>query len=367
MDTVTHGLLGALTIRSLPKRYEKISLRELTVLGFVAAMFPDVDYLTFWIHPLQFLAEWHRAATHSFIMMPLWSMLLGFLASIAVKARWKWPVYSLVCGIAISTHIFSDMITIYGTQILNPMSDYRAVIGTTFFIDGYFTGIVLTGVIVSIILKRKQSRYHRQFAALTIAVLLSYIGLQSYFRSLANNFAQRYVAQNQLHDISVYNLPQPFSPTYWKVIIEDTDKFRVSYINVAPTDWHQAFTRFMVKMLTGNNEILIEAMDNYVAMETAVWQSYQKINNSNPEVAIAWNQDEFSAFRKFADFPVLYRIDNDTVGTCVWFTDLRYVFPAMLPPFRYGMCDIKNQWRPYRLERHTINTRQPLKWPFPWT
>ncbi|MDX1812944.1 MAG: hypothetical protein R3240_13395, partial [Gammaproteobacteria bacterium] len=207
-------------------------------------------------------------------------------------------------------------------------------------------------------------RHHWQIAALTITVLISYIGLQSYFRSLANDFAQRYVAQNQLLNAAVYSLPQPFSPTYWKVIVEGTNSFRVSYINVAPADWHQAFTRFMTKILTGNNKILMASVDNYAALETAVWQSYQKINGTDSEVVAAWNQDEFSAFRDFAVFPVLYRKDNDTTGRCVWFTDLRYVFPVMLPPFRYGMCEFGNKWKPYRLERHTINTRQPLNWPF---
>jgi inner membrane protein len=372
LDTLTHGLLGALTIRSLAMHNERrketrkdnISLHELTILGFVAAAFPDLDYLMFWIHPLQFLAEWHRAATHSFVMVPVWSISIGFMAAIAMKARWKWPIYSAVCAIAIFTHILSDIITMYGTQILSPISDYKTAVGTTFIVDGYFTGIVLTGLIGSIILKRINSRHDRKFATLAICVLVSYVGLQTYFRSLANDFADRYVEQNQLEAVTVHNLPQPFSPTHWKIIVESKDSYRLSYINVLPANWHQAFTRFMVKALSGNNETLINSAENYLAMENAAWESYQKIDGSDQQVVAAWNQDEFSAFRKFAVFPVLYRKDIDTAGTCVWFTDLRYVFPVMLPAFRYGMCNNKNHWTPYRLERFTINNRKPLHWPF---
>ena len=361
MDTVTHGLLGALTVRGLPTRYKDISLNELTVVAFSAAVFPDIDYLTFWIHPLLFLAEWHRAATHSFIMMPVWSITIGFTAAILVKARWKWPVYSAVCAVAISSHIFSDMITIYGTQIFNPISDYKAVIGTTFVIDGYFTGIVLAGLILSILLKRYANHCHRPVALFMIGVLLSYLGLQTYFRSVANDFAHRYAEQQQFQAKAIHSIPQPFSPTYWKIIIESNDSFHVSYINVMPANWHQVFTRLMIKVLSGNSQTLTDAASNYVAMDQATWHRYQKINGADQQVIAAWNQDEFSAFRKFATFPVLYRRDYDATGTCIWFTDLRYVFPAMLPSFRYGMCNSQSQWKPYRLERNSINNRKSLQ------
>ncbi|MEJ2179208.1 MAG: metal-dependent hydrolase [Gammaproteobacteria bacterium] len=361
---MTHGLLGALTIRSIPVRKENISLKEITILAFIAAIFPDIDYLTFWIHPLQFLAEWHRAATHSFIMMPAWSITIGFIAASVVKARWKWRVYSLVCAIAISTHILSDMITIYGTQIFNPISDYKAVIGTTFFIDGYFTGIVLTGIIISIILKRFKAQYHRLFATITICVLISYLGLQTYFRSIANEFAHQYAEENQLHGVVVHNLPQPFSPTHWKVIVESTENYQVSFVNVMPADWHQAFTQFMVKVLSADSQTLLDAAQYYLPLEEATWERFKKIESQDNTVAGIWNLDEFSSFRKFAVFPVLYRKDHDDAGTCFWFTDLRYVFPVMLPPFRYGMCSSQNQWSPYRLQRNTKNSRRPLQWPF---
>ena len=364
MDTLTHGLLGALTMHGLPRRSENISLKEITILGFIAAVFPDVDYLMFWIHPLQFLAEWHRAATHSLVMLPIWSLLIGFTAAIVIKARWKWRMYTLVCGIAILTHILSDIITLYGTQIFNPISDYKAVIGTTFYIDGYFTGIVLFGLLGSLLVTRYKPRYHGRFAVAAFCLLVSYLGLQSWFRFLASEYADRYLAQNNLQAMAVYKHPQPFSPTYWKLIIESNDSYHVTFINVLPADWHQKFTHFMVKVLSGNSKMIIESARQYLPTSNAVWSSFQKIDGQDEVVFTAWNQDEFSAFRKFAILPILYRKDHDTDGICVWFTDLRYVFPVMLPPFRYGMCNNHNRWSPFRLERNTINSRKPLQWPY---
>ncbi len=357
MDTLTHGLLGALTIRSLPERYKNISLHEITILGFIAAVFPDIDYLMFWIHPLQFLAEWHRAATHSLVMMPVWSIVLGFLAAIVVKARWKWPVYTIVSAIAITTHIISDTITIYGTQIFNPVSDYKAVIGTTFVIDGYFTGIVTIGLTGSILMARYRIHYHKLFVTLIFCFLFSYLGLQLYLRSLADDYANYFVVNNKLQSLEVHSLPQPFSPTYWKIIVETGNDYWVSFVNVMPAEWHKSFTLFMAKLFSGNSDTIIKSVSNYLPVQIATWASYSKIESEGREILNAWNQDEFSAFRKFAVFPVLYRKDSDVTGDCIWFTDLRYVFPVMIPPFRYGMCGKADKWTPYRLERYTLDKR----------
>jgi len=66
-------------------------------------------------------------------------------------------------------------------------------------------------------------------------------------------------------------------------------------------------------------------------------------------------------FRRFAVYPVLYRIDRDAQATCVWFSDLRYHISNMIPSFRYGMCrnEKDNQgWQRYRLRYFTANDRR---------
>lgn len=364
MDTLTHGILGALTVRSLPDRYSNLTSRELTIVAILGATFPDIDYFLFWVHPLKFLAEWHRAGTHSFILMPIWSILIGFIVALLMKARWKWRSYSIVSAIAMSTHIVTDMITVYGTQVLSPLSDFRAVIGTTFLIDGYFTGIVLFGLIGSIVLKKYLNCFDKKFAVLVLCVLLSYLGLQGYFRSLANDVAQRYAAQHGLQNAVIHKLPQPFSPTYWKIIIDGDSSYHVAFIDVIPLSWHKRLTQATVNVISGHSDTMEKAVQSYLPAETAVWHRYPKINKSDSDVLIAWNQDVLSTFRHFALLPILYRKDNDSSGKCMWFTDLRYVFPVISPPFRFGVCDVQGQWILYRLERHTLNNRQVVDWPF---
>jgi inner membrane protein len=63
-----------------------------------------------------------------------------------------------------------------------------------------------------------------------------------------------------------------------------------------------------------------------------------------------WANPQLDHFRRFAEFPVLYRVDSQGTRSCVWFTDLRYVLPYMTPPFRYGLCRAE-QARAWSLDR----------------
>ena len=56
-------------------------------------------------------------------------------------------------------------------------------------------------------------------------------------------------------------------------------------------------------------------------------------------------------FRDFARFPALYRREVTPHGVCYWFTDLRFVLPGRTPPFRYGLCHARGDWRLQRLPR----------------
>ncbi|MGZ5428403.1 MAG: metal-dependent hydrolase, partial [Thermoanaerobaculia bacterium] len=78
MDTLTHGLAGALLARTLPSTGDEtldrtLARREAWV-GFAAAMFPDADVF---VSPFsaEFYITQHRALTHSFVALPVWIVL----------------------------------------------------------------------------------------------------------------------------------------------------------------------------------------------------------------------------------------------------------------------------------------------------
>jgi inner membrane protein len=91
----------------------------------------------------------------------------------------EWRHLTLRTGIAVVAHTASDLITVYGTQILVPLSTRRASLGTTFIIAPWFTLIVLAGFIAGF------SNTSNRLPRASRAVLLGYLLLQGGFKQQA--------------------------------------------------------------------------------------------------------------------------------------------------------------------------------------
>ena len=103
MDTITHGIAGALIAKALfrgedlfawrgrpassPTEREQAESRRLLGRGRVVswalmlgAIFPDSDVFRDLLSKDHLLiVTWHRSLTHSLLLLPLWALLLGGL------------------------------------------------------------------------------------------------------------------------------------------------------------------------------------------------------------------------------------------------------------------------------------------------
>ena len=349
MDQLSHCLLGALSVRTIraSKTTTLPAPATCMVVTALAAVFPDIDYLTFWIDPLVFLADIHRGPTHSLILLPVWALLLGSGIARIIRQPDKWRIYSGLCAIGILTHIAADLLTIYGTQILYPLSAQRFSFGITFVVDPYFSTIVLLSLMFSI-------RWPYRFVAICgLLCLLGYLILQTFLRHQAVRVAKTYA--NGLNEVqSVRVIPQPLSPFNWQLVVMQKNAYHVAWVNLG--------TQFVTQPFW-NHVLPFELASHYHEPANLSWRFYepwgslmeQKLTND------VWQQEQFADFRHFAQLPLLYRIDQSHTMTCVWFTDLRYVLPDITPSFRYGMCrQMGEPWHLYRLQRFTDNKRHKL-------
>jgi len=343
MDTVTHALLGALVVRSAcpaSRSQQPLTDRQRMAVGAIAGAFPDIDYIASWVDPIIYMTVWHRSITHSFVLLPLWALLVGAALAFAFKQRKAWPFITALAGISVLSHIFADLITVFGTQVLAPLSSWRASVGTTFIIDPWFTAIVLAGCLAGL---RQQTRWLPRFS---LTVLIAYIGFQGFLKHQALSLAHEQIHRENLFDASATALPQPASPFNWKLIIENGNRYEVAYVNLAGG-----------YSTTGNmNGFWNGLRTTYKAPEKLSWETYRRFGDNRKNagyIRALWENSQLDYFRRFAEFPALYRIDNTAAGHCVWFTDLRYVLPYMTPPFRYGLCRKKPaaSWEMERLHR----------------
>lgn len=163
MDTITHGIVGALAGKALfagrdvPAGFTKSgathslsspTARSAIVACTLGAMFPDIDTFAGPLahNPLAIM-EWHRNITHSVVMLPVWALVLAAVSMpLARLVRWKSPpllTLLLIYAVGIATHIFLDLITNFGTMVWSPLRYSRAAWDWVFIIDLTLTAIAL--------------------------------------------------------------------------------------------------------------------------------------------------------------------------------------------------------------------------------
>jgi membrane-bound metal-dependent hydrolase YbcI (DUF457 family) len=163
MDTITHGILGALIGKSFfaedvlnsslaqvqswrdpPPTTSRVAIVSLTL----GAIFPDVDVFAGPLaHNRLAFMTWHRGITHSIVLLPVWSVLLA-LITYWVAPRLRWPAPRLanlvtIYAVGLVSHIFLDVITSFGTMALSPISYERFSLDWVFIVDLIMTSLVL--------------------------------------------------------------------------------------------------------------------------------------------------------------------------------------------------------------------------------
>ena len=117
MDTITHGIVGALigkaffagepsrapfSWREPPKTAGRVAILACTI----GAIFPDIDVLAGQLaHNSLALMTWHRSITHSVVMLPAWALLLaGITWFLARRVRWPAPEFGDLVAIYLVGH-----------------------------------------------------------------------------------------------------------------------------------------------------------------------------------------------------------------------------------------------------------------------
>ena len=342
MDTLTHALSGALLARALtPSRRDATTGRQPTtarrvfgpavpawqavVLGTVAAAFPDSDVILKFASDLAYLRG-HRGVTHSLVMLPLWSLLLGWLAALAFRNRAGLRRYAWLAAAAVAIHIAGDWITQFGTMLLAPLSDARFGLGSTFIIDLVLSGILVAGLVASALLPRS-----RVPALLALALLPAWIGVNLTGKNEAIEFARTWAAQNGIAAVTIDAAPRPASPFNWTVFVFDGRTYHVAHVNTRRT---------LPREAREDDNFIQRFSAPYQPLAAATWEHLPKFGAGEQALAReVWQHPEFEFFRWFAMYPLVYRVDSREDETCVWYRDLRFSFPGRSAiPFRFGMC-----------------------------
>lgn len=334
MDTITHAISGAVVgVATSGRQASPAEHRTRAAWGALFAAFPDSDViLVFFTDPLTLL-NLHRGVTHSLVMLPVWALLLGWLASRLSKR----PLLemSLLAALSLLVHIFGDLITSYGTHIFAPFSATPYAFPITFIIDPIFTLILLVGLVIA--LWRKQAMP----ALASSVLLLAYLGMQTWASQSATAFGREYAAAQDYKHPIVVAFPQPLSPFNWMVVVATENGYDRSFINLLKKDYQAP---------AEDAGRISKTRAAYRPREQARWFHYPRwpdAEHSRNRAVHAWVFDGFREYRKFALLPYVSRVTTwRNRLLCFWTNDLRFSVPYRDAPFEYAVCrDERGQWQ----------------------
>ncbi len=154
MDTITHGIAGALIGKAVLRGEDMFASRPMnrgriiTWSLMLGAIFPDSDvFRDIFSHDRLLVITWHRSITHSLILLPFWALVLAGITRLFANSRkWEAPSFAALVGIyavGILSHILLDLVTSFGTMIWSPVQWSRPAWDLIFIIDFTLTGILL--------------------------------------------------------------------------------------------------------------------------------------------------------------------------------------------------------------------------------
>ncbi|MGC1619968.1 MAG: metal-dependent hydrolase [Candidatus Acidiferrum sp.] len=195
MDTITHGIAGALIGKAVFGGEDMFASRPMNRARMVTwalmlgAIFPDSDmFREFFSSNPMLILTWHRSLTHSLVCMPFFALALAALTRWFARWRkWDAPSFAALAGIyavGILSHIFLDLATSFGTMIWSPVRWSRPAWDLLFIIDITFTALLLCPQILAWVYRQPEGLKNRaiimwsvlSLASLGVAALLQNVG-----------------------------------------------------------------------------------------------------------------------------------------------------------------------------------------------
>ena len=219
MDSLTQITLGAAVGVAVMGR--RTAVWKAALWGGIAGTLSDLDVVIDHGNAVLNMVR-HRGESHSFFYLTLFSPLLAWLVSKihgedALFGRW-W----LALWLVLITHPLLDAMTIYGTQLLMPFTNYPFGIGSLFIIDPAYTVPLIVGVVAA--LRMKNARGLR-WNALALGLSTLYLG----WSVLAQQHVERVARDSlQAEGISAQALlvtPAPLNTVLWRLVATTPERY----------------------------------------------------------------------------------------------------------------------------------------------
>jgi inner membrane protein len=265
MDSLTQIALGAAVSVAVMGR--RTAVWKAALWGGIAGTLPDLDVVINHGDPVLNMVR-HRAETHSFFYLTLFSPLLAWLVSrihsepLDSGAAWgpgptpgrsqggpapsggsdprsggvwgsSFRMWWLAMWLALITHPLLDTMTVYGTQLLMPFSDHPFGVGSVFIIDPAYTLPLIAGVVAALRLQDARQGLRWNAAALVLSTL--YLGWSVLAQQHVDRLARTSLQEQGIAAQGLLVTPAPFNTVLWRLVATTPDQYFEGYYSLLDT------------------------------------------------------------------------------------------------------------------------------------
>ena len=205
--------------------------------GAVCATLPDLDAFIPHGDPIRSMT-FHRAESHSLLYLSLAAPLIAWLVSRIQGDAASFRRWWLLVFLALIFHPLLDVMTIYGTQLALPFTDYPFSIGSIFIIDPLFTVPVLVGAIVALAWRGPRAlRWNAAGIAVSAVYLAWTFAAQQYVTSIARDSLRAQGIDARQVEVD----PTALNSVLWRVTAMTPESYLEGYYSLLDSSRNVAF------------------------------------------------------------------------------------------------------------------------------
>ena len=243
--------------------------------GGIAGTLPDLDAFIDFGDPVRDMT-FHRAESHGLFYLTLLAPPLAWLASKVHGEAALFKRWCVALWLALFTHPLLDTFTIYGTQLLQPFSEYPYGIGSIFIIDPLYTLPLLFGLIAALSMKQFAGlRWNAAALAVSCVYLAWSVAAQAHVERLVRAQVGEYTV--------FFATPTPLNTIAWRVVVMRDNAYSEGFYSFFDKDQKIRFDHF-----PNQPKLINELKDNWAAQRMAWFtHGFYSLQDVNGRVVLA--------------------------------------------------------------------------------
>jgi len=230
MDSITQITLGSAVGVAVMGRHTKVWKAALW--GAAAGTTPDLDTFIRYGNDILNMTR-HRAESHAIYYLTCLSPVVALAAS-WIHREWNLYLRWVLCfWLVFITHVGIDYLTIYGTQLLQPFSDYPFGLGSMFIIDPAYTLPLLIGLLGTL-MSRSSARWRWNQVGLSLSTLYLAWGILA--QQIVTEQVKQHLPQDRIDHLMVS--AGPMNSILWRVVAISPSHYYEAWVSLLDRDKH---------------------------------------------------------------------------------------------------------------------------------